>query len=327
MSSHPTDRELSALLDGTVDDALQPHIDECAYCRSRLRAAGPAIDVPAEVTIEARHIDLPTPVMDALPERGDVWRLAWEDVRELAVVVGVSGDGVMVAPLFDDPNDVADEWTLLLDASSSTLDIDFGIGVAHRFTLPLFVFDARLARLDGEVMSSIDDAAGAYRHGERPDGKTGAPVHGPLDPRIEALGEITDEFAILTEAAWVESTAAGVATDWLALDDLDLFGPRRILELSNGAPPSPEEVAAAAERGLTIAGPALDESLVSFLDVPRNSTRLRRRAARAQRSEAAVRREVAASMANRQFALAARGGDGSIDWAPLLEEVLDETGD
>lgn len=112
MSSHPTDRELSALLDGSVDPALQSHIDECAYCRSRLRAAGPAIAVPAEVTIEARRIDLPTPVTDALPERGDVWRLAWEDVRDLAVVVGVGDDGISVAPLFDDPDDVADEWTL-----------------------------------------------------------------------------------------------------------------------------------------------------------------------------------------------------------------------
>ena len=327
MSSHPTDRELSALLDGSVDPALRSHIDECAYCRSRLRAAGPAIDVPVEVTIEARRIDLPTPVTDALPERGDVWRLAWEDVRELAVVLGVSDDGVTVTPLFDDPDDVADEWTLLFDASSSALGIAFGIGVAHRFTLPLFVFDSRLAQFEANVVSSIENAAAAYRRGDRADGRTGAPVHGQLDPRIDALGEITDEFAILTEAAWAEPPVVDAVTDWLALDDLDLIEPRRLLELSKGAPPNPEETAAAAEHGLSIAGPGLDDSLVSFLDVPLNSTRIRRRAAREQRAEADVRRAVAASMANRRFALAARGGDGSIDWAPLLEEVLDETGD
>jgi hypothetical protein len=282
---------------------------------------------PREVTVEARRIEVPTPVTNTLPERGDVWRLAWEDVRQLAVVLEVGGDGIVVSPLFDDPDDVADEWTRLFDAPTSALGIGFGIGVAHRFTLPLFVFDARLSQIEAEIMSGIDDGAAAYRHGARPNGRTGGPVHGRLDPRIEALGEIADEFAILTEATWVEPVVADTATDWLALDDLDLLEPRRLLELSKGAPPSPEEFAAAAEHGVAIGGPGLDESLVSFLDVPLNSTRVRRRAAREHRSEVDVRREVAAMMANRQFALAARGGDGSTDWAPLLEEVLDETGD
>lgn len=240
------------------------------------------------------------------------------------MVLGVGRGVVTVAPLLLDPEDTGDETVALFEAYASDLAVPFGVSIASRFTLPLVVFDARLAQI-GEGHSVLLDAASSAEHDSPSVTPVGRPLHGYLDPRIDRLGELTERFETLTAARWAVRDVHVATTDWIALADLGLVDTYRLYELANGAVPEPTEVAAASEHGLSIPMPGFDGALVDFLDRPRNSSRLRRRASRSRRSEESVRLEVATTLTNRQVALAARGGDGSFDWSLLFEEYLDET--
>lgn len=72
LTTHSTDRELAALLEGTGDPAIELHVDGCGYCRSLLGLAGSPIEVPRPVAFEHQELVLPQAVSDSFPERADV---------------------------------------------------------------------------------------------------------------------------------------------------------------------------------------------------------------------------------------------------------------
>lgn len=326
MTVHPTDRALAAYADGRGTDETGAHVRSCALCRARLASTGPAIELPDALGEAEANIGPVAQDSYSLPTPGDVWRLAWEDIRSLAVVIRDRDEQVTVVPLLIDAPHEADEWTLILAGDDTSLGFETGAAVAHPFDLPIFVFDARVGQLAEPALERLTAGVSDYRRGRRLTGATGPAVTGPLDDRVEAQGEVVDQFVALAEASWYEPVPAK-PTDWRAVHRVRPFETSRLYELVLGARPTDEEVAAARDAGVDVPGVQFDPSLVTFLSRPPQPARLRRRAAERSRSEADLFMEAATELTTRRLALAARGASDEFDWNPLFEEFLDESRD
>lgn len=325
MNSHPTDTDLVAVLDGEPDERVAAHVATCATCRTRLAAAGAPVRTPTPRALPDLEVPAVAEERTNTPSAGDIWRVAWEDVRQLALVRAATADVVSVVPLVLELPQLADEWTLLLPAGASTLGIELGSAVAHTYALPRYVFDSKVGAVDQGILAVVEDARLAYRTGSVLDVAAGTPIAGPLDPRIEAIGEMIDEFVELAEASWVGEHQDADPVDWLALAGPLNLAPQRLLDLSRGARPTEAEMQAAAAVGVELR-PAPEPGLVAAMDTPVISARVRRLAARTEEPEADTRLDTAWAVANGQFALAARGQYGATDWLALLEAYLDERG-
>lgn len=326
MTTHPTSRALVRFIDGEHDGTTRNHVEECAYCRSLVAEARDGIaQIPGEAAWDPVNIEVPTPTT-GIPTRGDVWRVAWDDVHQLAVVLSESDAEVVVAPVLPEPR-LADEWTVLLAASRSDVGLELAVAAVHRFTLPLFVFDACVGRLSPEGMETVAVAATDYQRGSTTNMPTGTPVLNVLDERVEAIDALAEEFVDLSEASWYTVPADTEATgkfDWAELMEADVIEPGRAYELVQGAPPTPDEVVAATAAGQQVGRLPYPRDLVVFLDRPENSSQLRLLASETTTTEAQIRIDAADRLTERRVALAARGGDGSFDWEPLFREYLDE---
>ncbi|GAA2392043.1 hypothetical protein GCM10010170_104600 [Dactylosporangium salmoneum] len=143
------------------------HLAECGWCQQRQQAAGHHDDgLDEDAFLQAAHqravnggtatlalLTTLSPELRALTAASDaredvtvgqLWRLRWRDVTELAVVVNVDRWWVTVAPVTTDVN-AADEFDLILPATASVLSTDFAVCFSLESTVPLFVFDRQVS--------------------------------------------------------------------------------------------------------------------------------------------------------------------------------------
>ena len=136
---HPTDMTLAAVVDGTLDAAslevARRHIEECGRCQLRIAQAGPPIELePGEAATGVAVAIAVSEVRDDDPRRGDIWRLAWDDLSLLAVVWQAGdGDDLTVLPVFEECD--ADEWCVLFSPSETGGLGDFAVSVALEATV------------------------------------------------------------------------------------------------------------------------------------------------------------------------------------------------
>jgi hypothetical protein len=166
-SSHLSDGELFT----TNTPSQVKHLAECAWCNHRLDVARAAMAAEAgddedfEQALRARqwhdefkHVSreavLPDQVRALMTEPasvgdvepGQIWRLTWRGRHLLVAVIEVADWQVLSAPVTTDVS-LADELTLLVEASQSPLAIGLAVWVRSRAAVPLFVFDKPLGAL------------------------------------------------------------------------------------------------------------------------------------------------------------------------------------
>lgn len=318
MTTHLTQDDLTALSVGLGDASLDAHVAGCASCRARVERVQ-AIALPDVGDFEPRSFEPLDESSGSLPAKGELWRLSWGEAHQLCLVVGTDADLFAVLPVALDPDDVADQWSVVIPASASPLAMSLAVLVQHRFSLPLRTFDARLGLLTQTWMDAVAAARTNFRTGAEV--ASGVPaIHTILDPRLEAQDELVDDFVTLTEAFWEPQIDTLGTSDFAGLQRVDSIEPGRFYELIRGASPTSEEVKQAAAEGVHLARPAYDRGLVAFLERPANSSRLRRMTR--PDPEEVLFTEAADFLTERHLQTAARGADGD-EWERLFQEFLD----
>lgn len=323
---HPTDMTLAAVVDGTLDAAslevARRHIEECGRCQLRIGQAGPPIErEPSETSTGVAVAMAVGEVREEDPSRGDIWRLAWDDLSLLAVVwqAGDGGD-LTVLPVFEQSD--ADEWCVLFSPSETGGLGDFAVSVALEATVPWPVLDARVGRV--ATTESLSELRSEYGSGS-PAGLVprGNRVSSEFDERTEVLDEVRDMLEQLSDAAWAPTPVAPTAADASSVGVLfDVLPPEEALAISRGAPPTDSQATLIEEAtGTPAATPPLSPEIVRLLESPTRKHKIRARARRSGRSEASERRELAHSL---HLGVAARqAGDAGIDYGVILDEILD----
>lgn len=327
MTRHLSELALAQAVSGAADAGTQEHLAECRYCRARIANS----QLQGQVEVASRS-GVPAftfePIVEQSrdqPATGELWRVAWDDVVEVAVVLGESGDRWVVHPVVVDPDRSADEWTVVIDEEATPLGFPLGVAVVHRLELPSFVFDSCLGAIAEDALAECQRARDAYKRGERPLASTGPRSWGPLDPQSVEQAQLVDSFIELAHAVWVPEVSTQGSADLGAVADALGIPNERFYELVNGAPPTIQEMKGAESHGVELSHPGYDLSLITFLNSPVNSSKLRRHRRAVGRTEAEERSEAADQMTTRKQQLAARGDDGSFDWTPLFEEYLGGT--
>lgn len=322
---HPTDMTLAAVVDGTLDTAslkaARRHIEECGRCQLRVAQAGPAIELETtEAVTSVAAAIAASEVRDDGPRRGDIWRLAWDDLSLLAVV-WQAGDrrDLTVMPVFEECD--ADEWCVLFSPSETGGLGDFAVSVALEATVPWPVLDARVGRVATE---SLSDLRSEYESGS-PAGLVprGNRVRSELDERTEVLDEVRYMLDQLSGVAWAPAVADPTAASTSSVDVLfEVLPPEEALAISRGAPLTDSQATLIEEAtGTPAATPPLPPEIVRLLESPTRKHKIRARAQRSGRSEASERRELAHGL---HLGVAARqAGDAGIDYGVILDEILD----
>ncbi|MEV4511603.1 hypothetical protein AB0K00_21830 [Dactylosporangium sp. NPDC049525] len=157
------------------------HLAECGWCQQRqqtaerhrddfddddfLHAARQRAETGGVAALA--HLTRLTPQLQALTgdaiaredvSAGQLWRLRWGQVTELAVVVGIDRWWVTVAPVTTDVN-AADEYSVLLPPTASALDTAIAVCFSLECTVPLFVFDRLIAPASRPTLDNEQAAA------------------------------------------------------------------------------------------------------------------------------------------------------------------------
>ena len=323
---HPTDMTLAAVVDGTLDAAslevARRHIEECGRCQLRIGQAGPPIEhEPNKAATGVAAAIAVSEVRDDDPRRGDIWRLAWDDLSLLAVVWQAGdGDDLTVLPVFEECD--ADDWCVLFSPSETGGLGDFAVSVALEATVPWPVLDARVGRV--ATIESLGKLRSDYESGS-PAGL--APrddrLRSELYERSEVLDDVRDMLEQLSGVAWVPATVEPAAASTSSVDVLfDVLPPEEALAISRGAPLTDSQATLIeGATGIPPALPPLSPGIVRLLDSPTRKHKIRARAQRNGRSEASERRELAHGL---HLGVAARqAGDAGIDYGVILDEILD----
>jgi hypothetical protein len=326
MSDHPTDRQLGEYIDGRAADEdavdVQAHVEGCPRCRQRIAQAEPAVDLPSLSGFDGRSIELLEEQRPDAPERGQIWRLSWDDDDSLAVVWTVTDDHVLVLPVVERYS--ADEWCLLLNEQDTTIDSDLAVSVALAATVPWAVLDATVGVVHDT--EPLDRLLRGFRSGRATEELlTGEPVLHPTDDRLVALEETVDLYARFADIPWPPAETARVAApDFDTL--LSILGEdqvERVLAISGrDATPTPEEAdLIEGATGSRPTGGLLDPEVVTWLSRPKAKPAIRQRATSRHQSEQEAREEVAREA--QRGLVAARGTYGrSVDVDLLLERIL-----
>ncbi|MFZ6005791.1 MAG: hypothetical protein ACOYXM_17850 [Actinomycetota bacterium] len=321
---HPTDRNLAALVDGRLnaDQAahVRDHVQACQRCQLRLGLAageGLPVAVPSGGAVGVPVVEESSSDM---PAQGDIWRLSWETTTVLAVIWVVGADRVSVLPVADTAD--ADDWTAVLDRTSTSGLGNLAVSVALETAVPWAVLDARVG--DIRDIESLRSLRAAFRAGLTTDTPRGDPVRSALDDRLVGLGELAELLMELANAVWapvVTATQAGTPS----FDELADAGiaVNRALAISRGTTPTDDEAdLIEAATGTRPGSRPVDEQLRRAIDRPRRKAAIRARARANRRSEAAERLSLARD-AQPELA-AARGTQGAPpDYDLILDRLLD----
>lgn len=167
-----------------------------------------AVDRPTVHVADALR-QLAEPDLDAVPRSGEVWRLEFDDLTSIVVVLRVEGDDASVAPIGEDAH-LADPATLLVEDEESPLGFAVGVWVGLEAVVPLFVFDRRLDEL--AAMGDLEILRRWVRTGagEPPAGRRRPPpVTSDLDPRARYRDALREDLLGLAATARLRSTPTG----------------------------------------------------------------------------------------------------------------------
>lgn len=306
---------------------LRHHVESCGRCQLRVAQSDPAVD-----TAQRGRPDLPEVVItvnetrDENPVRGDVWRLAWDSVVLLAVILDEDQDRFRVLPVLDSCD--ADEWCTLLSALASGGLGDMAVSTALESTIPRSVLDARVGRLPD--MGPITRLRTEYRTGES-DGMVlrGEPIRSSRDERLVALDELNEELTFLSNAVWTPDAAGQPGTSQIPPDMFEevaeALSTEEALAIYRGAPVTDRQAQRIAqETGTRPASAPVPAAVISILESPTIKHKIRERARRFERSEASERQELAHSLC--ESGVAARGAQPStaVAYDVILDKILDE---
>ncbi|MFG3301447.1 hypothetical protein [Micromonospora chersina] len=166
---------------GTPSQGDRKHLAECGWCQQRQQAAAQhgddlddeaflraarqraltgGVSVLASVTRLSPEVHALTVDTGAREDVmvGQLWRLRWQDVTELALVVDVDRWWVTVAPVTTDVS-TADEFSLILPATASVLGAEFAVCFSLESTVPLFVFDREITPASRPMLDEAKAAA------------------------------------------------------------------------------------------------------------------------------------------------------------------------
>lgn len=324
-ASHPTDRTLAALIDGRLDDeaavAARRHVDDCPRCQLRIGAAGDRLAAPSLPGSGPVQVPLLAASAAALPQRGDVWRLAWDDTTVLVVVWRVDGDRVAVEPLVDTSD--ADDWCALLPHELTGGLGEIAVSVALETTVPWAVLDTRIGHLD--ELEPLVSLRGAFRAGGPTTTLRGSRVDSALDERLPGLEEIAEDLAELANATWapVEAERTAVALDFDQLVDAGIPVNRALAIMRGGAVTDPEADLIEEATGERPSAAPVPDELRRTIDQPRRKAAIRARAAASGEHEAAFRLLLARS-AEPQLAAARGTQSAPPDYDTILDRLLDD---
>lgn len=316
---HPTDRTLARFVDGELDDgdvsAVAIHVAGCARCQFRVGPEPIAVPGAGE-----RLLGLPVEVVEAsnvTPEVGDIWRLSWNDTTVLAVVWPSDLVGrLLVLPVVDDW--VTDEGAVPVSATASGIGA-IRVSVALATDVPWSVLDARVEHLDDLRAIGAAYDADPRGGGASPD-RRGRPATAIMDERTDAIAEVEDQLALLSNVGWAP-TAAAATLPTPSFETLVTAGlaPNRALAVIRGATPSDTEATLIeAETGMRPVAASVPEDLQRLIDLPARKRAIRAQAQARGQDESETRLGLA-RQAEPALA-AARGTQGK---PPNYEEILD----
>jgi hypothetical protein len=171
---------------------------------------------------------------DPLP--GQLWRARWDEVVELVLLLEVGDGDVFAAPISLDDR-CADEDTVILQSTQTSLTTTVAVWMGLAQRLPLYVLDRRLgiSRVD---VTDRDWVAHA----------------------IDARARAADALGFLADATWAPS-GTGELGRMLASASLD---PQALIELLDVSP----QIALALRRGQLAATPDQAAKLAPLLQLP-----------------------------------------------------------
>lgn len=212
-NAHLDDLILVAVADGTLpDDQLGhvvDHLASCGLCRARAgnidqRDEGTSTiertpdlseaRIPPDVLMERLGAD-----QQPLPTAGQLWRLRRDDAADTAVIIDVADEQIVIAPATFDP-EMADEYTLVVDAEASPLGLPLAIWVAERTTVDRDVLDSFMGDLPDapETVEVLMRIHRAYVADERVDfAPVGQPIYASYDARTEYRSQLRNRFTRL----------------------------------------------------------------------------------------------------------------------------------
>jgi len=338
-------------LAGFVDRALgqddltsvQEHIDACRECRLRLQRAAPAVPIPA-VALPADGPRVEPDLRKLLwveppdPAPGQLWRLRWNDITALGVVLRVEGDDVIVTPVGLDER-MADDYTVVVGPEWSPLHVGMSVWVALEAVVPFLVLDVYLG--DADFLDQIAAVRQAYRQ-RRAVADTivvGPPVIDETDERTQYRRQLALAFASLADAEWVDVASPGRdgrslvdlmrgADPRMVADALNLDVRSTFVVMSGERVPTSEEAELIAElidadvEEVWAAAPPIPPELAHELSHPRHRRDIERRARAAGHGESDERRQALRDLLP---VAARRAGDETapLDWRRLVDDYIE----
>jgi len=275
------------------------------------------------------------------PVRGQLWRASWEDVRQLVLVLRVTGTGTaVVAPVTADPP-TSDESSLMLDASLTVLGHAATVWGGLAAEIPFLVFDLVIGAVAPAIVTAAEEVAVGEGRENLPEGvRAGTPVESVFDPAEEVRAELSDALEFFRDATWAPHVlSSGKPLRELLMGRSDVRDLMRelaealslklpeVIDLLKGTRPvNPRHVPAIAritgltEQEVLSAASPIPGDLVRELDRPRW-----RKALTAQRLQGGSEMSVRLTVAYGTLALAARqtGSAAADPWPQRVRHYLD----
>ena len=271
-------------------------------------------------------MDWPAPAMDCpVPQRGQLWRAAWDDVAALVVIAG-SADVRTIPVVIATADQVGDESTVAVTTENN---MQVAVWTGLHAEIMMFTLDHRIGDLTASSLAAVTAAEAGTHLSEW------APITSDLDDRTLVRLALEERLQAFADADWVPDIAEDSVSLAQLADDAGVpaseiaahlnVAPGAARRLLQGRAELTED-----QRGaLTeLIGPVpesnlrIDDDLAAAIDSPENRPRLQLIAIRDHDGD-----EVAARIdgAQRVMGMAARqSSKGERNWAELTRLALDE---
>lgn len=215
MEVHPTDLELAAFIDGDVQGStavVAQHLDNCPLCRARAYSGGAPVDLLSEKWSIDESSSLPDFVRDVFASSGtptaspgQLWRIESQSLAALVLLLDGDNGTFLVAPVTFDP-EMADEYTLCIDADASQLNLPLAIWASARTAISSRLFDRLVGHLD--AVPDVVQLHDAFRHGRRTSHlNVGLPILAESDRRWTYRQCLLETFATFSDQSTQPSIA------------------------------------------------------------------------------------------------------------------------
>lgn len=271
-------------------------------------------------------MDWPVPSMDRpSPQRGQLWRAAWEGSAGLVVVAG-SAVSRRVPVMIATADDVGDENTVVATTENG---MKIAVWAGLHAEIMMFTLDHRLADLTAESLAAVTAASEGAHLSEW------APIITVLDDRVLIRVSLAAKLREFASAEWVPAVdersstlaqlaeASGVTASQVAARLGIAPGAARRLLLGRAEPTDDQRPVLSELMGpIPESSLRIDEGLVAVLDRPDYRPRLQLIADQDHDGdETAARR----ARSERAMAMAARHRRAdNRNWADLARRALDE---